>query len=62
MYKGGQYIPHHYFGKLKISIEGTGENIKIGKTKIGRKKYPVVKWTGKTKSVEYWECDTCYTR
>ncbi|MBS3057313.1 MAG: hypothetical protein J4415_01655 [Candidatus Diapherotrites archaeon] len=60
LYKNGKYSAGHYFGKLKPPIKGTGEYKKIAMTKIGTKKYPVVKWTGKEKELEYWECDKCF--
>ncbi len=56
-YKNG-----HYFGKLDVPIKGTGRYKRVGMTKLGRKTYPVVKWTGKEKQVEYWECNKCYRK
>lgn len=53
-YRGGQY-----FGKHKIPI-GKGEYKKVGTTKLFKRKVSVVKWTGKEKEVEYWECNACY--
>jgi hypothetical protein len=44
---------------MEIPI-GKGENVKIGEQKIGKLKYTIVKWTGKHKKVEYWECNKCY--
>lgn len=53
-YRGG-----HYFNKLKIPI-GKGKYKKVGIFKFGGRSYPVVKWTGNERKVEYWECDHCY--
>ncbi len=53
------YDNGHYFGKMKVPI-GKGEHKKVGKFKMGRKIYDVVKWTGKEKEVEYWECNSCF--
>ncbi len=53
-YKGG-----HYFNKMKVPI-GKGEYKQISTTKLGRRKIKVVKWTGKEKEIEYWECNKCY--
>jgi hypothetical protein len=51
----GRYDNGHYFGKMKIPIEGTGKYVEIGKSKIFGTKAGVVSWTGKEKEVEYWE-------
>jgi hypothetical protein len=60
LYQDGHYKNGHYFGTLKVSI-GKGEYKKVGnKTKVGKEKVDVVKWTGKEKEVEYWECDECF--
>ena len=59
IYPNGYYNNGHYFGKLKYPI-GKGEHKQVGKIKLGRKNYPVVKWTGKQKEVEYWECSKCF--
>jgi len=56
---GRKYDNGHYFGKIKIPV-GPGEHKKIRTTKIGRHKFDVVKWTGKEKEVEYWECNKCF--
>lgn len=58
--RGGRYNTGHFFSKLKIPIEGTGKHVKIGEQKIGKTRYDVVKWTGKSRKVEYWECNSCY--
>ena len=55
----GHYDNGHYFGKMKIPVKGTGEYKKVGTSKI-LKKIDIVKWTGKEKKFEYWECDKCY--
>ena len=57
--KDKNYSVGHYFWKIKIPV-GKGEYIKIGTFSILKKKYDVVKWTGKEKEFEYWECDKCY--
>tara|TARA_Y100000034_G_C6894699_1_gene412284 strand:+ start:867 stop:1256 length:390 start_codon:yes stop_codon:yes gene_type:complete len=59
VYKDGHYNNGHYFNKLKIPI-GKGQNKKVGTTKVLGKTIDVVKWTGKEKEVEYWECNKCY--
>ena len=45
---------------MKLPVKGTGKYKKVGKTRIGKMKVDVVKWTGKEKEVEYWECNKCY--
>lgn len=60
IYKGGKYSSGHYFSTLKIPIDGTGEYKKIGSFTMAKKKYNTVKWIGKEKKVEYWECNECY--
>lgn len=59
IFKGGQYFPHHYFGKPSFAIKGTGQYVKSGTFTFLGKKHDVVKWTGKSKKVEYWECERC---
>ncbi len=58
----GKYDNGNYFGKIKSPIEGTGEYKKVGTSKIFgfKKPVPIVKWTGRTKEYEYWECNLCY--
>jgi len=58
--KNRRYDVGHYFGKLKLPIEGTGEWKKTGKMKLGKSSHDVVKWTGKEKEIEYWECNECF--
>ena len=53
-YKGG-----YYFGKIKFSV-GKGKYKKVGKSKVLGKMSNIVKWTGKQKEVEYWECKKCF--
>src|SRR3989338_6738851 len=53
------YAGCHYFGKFKLPLK-PGKYKKIGNMKIGRTKADVVKWTGKEKEVEYWECNKCF--
>lgn len=57
--KKGHYDNGHYFGKMKLPI-GKGKYKKIGTDKLFNKKVDIVKWTGKEKEVEYWECNKCY--
>ena len=59
-YKDGHYKNAQYFGKMKIPIKDTGEYKKVGTTKLFKKKIDVVKWTGKEKETEYWECNSCF--
>lgn len=56
------YDNGNYFGKIKIPIEGTGKNIKIGTDKIDKHKLGIFKWTGKYKKVEHWECNKCFKK
>ena len=60
VYPDKHHHPHYYYGKIKLPIKGTGEYKEIETTKIGRHKIKVVKWTGKEKEVEDWECNDCY--
>ena len=58
----GRYDNGHYFGTAKTQIKGTGEWKQIGTSKvlkIGGKPVPIVRWTGKIKKAEYWECNPC---
>ena len=57
--QGKKYDNGHYFGKFRIPI-GHGEHKKIGTCKSGKFKFDVVKWTGKEKEAEYWECNKCF--
>lgn len=56
--KRGHYTDAHYFGKMQIPVKGTGTYKKIGTSKLFNAN--IVKWTGKEKEVEYWECNGCY--
>jgi hypothetical protein len=38
---------------------GKGKYVEVGERKICGRKCEVVKWTGKEKKVEYWECEKC---
>ncbi len=52
----------HYFGKIDLPV-GKGKYVTIGEEKLfpdSDKKYKIVKWTGKHKKVEYWECPSCF--
>ena len=57
--QGRKYTDGHYFGKFKLPIK-PGEYKKIRVAKFGKTKFDVVKWTGKEKEIEYWECDKCF--
>ena len=59
LYADGFYRNGHYFRKMKVPI-GKGEYKKVGTSKLFGKNVNVVKWTGKEKEVEYWECEACY--
>jgi hypothetical protein len=59
LYKDGHYINGNYFNKIKIPI-GKGEYKKIRTSKLFGKKVDIVKWNGKEKEVEYWECNKCF--
>lgn len=39
---------------------GEGKYKKIGTRKFSGTKVTIVKWTGKKREVEYWECEKCY--
>ncbi len=56
---GNKYSNGNYFGKFESPI-GPGKYKKVGTTKIGRKKFDLVRWTGKQKKIEYWECNKCF--
>ncbi|MFH0970437.1 MAG: hypothetical protein V1776_03175 [Candidatus Diapherotrites archaeon] len=58
--KSGHYDKGHFFSKLKFPIEGTGEHVKVGTFRMGGKSHNVVRWTGKVRKVEYWECNKCF--
>jgi len=60
VYEDGYYRGGHFFGKIGLPIEGTGEYKKVGTSKILGDKIDVVEWTGKEKKMEYWECNACY--
>lgn len=60
--KNGYYNNGHYFDKLKVPIRSTGEYKRVGTSKLFDEKVNVVKWTGKEKEVEYWECNKCYEK
>jgi len=53
------YTGGHYFGVMELPV-GKGKYIELGERKICGRKLEVVKWTGKHKKVEYWECEKCY--
>lgn len=58
--KKGKYCNGYYFGVMGMPIKGTGEYKKVGTAKFLNKKIKVVKWTGKERDIEYWECNKCY--
>ena len=60
VYRDGHYTNSRYFSKLKIPLKGTGKYKKVGTSELLGKKVDVIKWTGKEKEVEYWECSNCY--
>jgi len=47
-----------HYGKISVPV-GRGENVKVGTTTLLGKKVNIVRWTGKEKKVEYWECEKC---
>lgn len=59
LFQSKQYRGGHYFGKVSLPV-GKGDYRKVGKFRLGGKAYPVVKWAGKEKRVEYWECNACF--
>lgn len=56
----GKYDNGNYFGIMNVPIKGTGHYKKTGTSRLFGRKVSVVKWTGKEKKVEYWECNECY--
>lgn len=60
LYNDGFYRNGHFFKTMKIPI-GKGEYKKVGTSKMGGKKVDIVKWTGKEKTIEYWECNDCFS-
>jgi len=59
--KDGTYDEGYFFGKMKFPI-GKGKNVKVGTMKILGRKIDTVKWNGKEREVEYWECDKCINK
>jgi len=55
-YEGG-----HYFGKININ-EGNGNYVKTKTQKFLGRKINIVRWTGKTRKAEYWECERCFNK
>jgi hypothetical protein len=56
------YIGGQFFGKIKIPT-GKAKWKKVGTSTILKpiqKRTDIVKWIGKEKTVEYWECNNCY--
>jgi len=60
VYPDGHYKGGHFFNRIKLPVKGTGKYKKTGTRRLFGKKVAIVKWTGKEKEIEYWECDTCY--
>lgn len=58
VYPDKKYSNGHFFGSYDSPIKGTGKHVKISHSKVLNA--DVVKWTGKTEKVEYWECNACY--
>lgn len=58
----GRYDNGNYFGTVKIPIAKTGEYEKVRISHVLVVPIAVVRWTGKTKDSEYWECDPCYSQ
>lgn len=58
VYDNGEYGGGYYFGEIEIPVEGTGEYKKVGYNR--ELDAEIMKWTGKNKKVEYWECENCY--
>lgn len=56
----GRYDNGHFFGVIKVPIKRTGKYRRVGSSKVLGRAVPVVKWTGKERDLEYWECDLCY--
>jgi len=56
----GKYDNGHYFGKLKLPIEGTGKWENKGTARMGKMTVGITHWTGKEKQIEYWECNACF--
>jgi hypothetical protein len=57
--ENGAYNKGHYFGKMKFPV-GKGKYKKVGRTRMLGKMSDVVKWIGKEKEIEYWECGKCF--
>ena len=52
----------YYFGKMMLPV-GKGKWIKVGETDVLKpiqEKTDIMKWTGKKKGFEYWECKRCF--
>ena len=58
----GKYTGGHFFGKISIPIDGTGKYKTAGSMMLAGEKVKVVKWTGKEKKIEYWECGKCFRK
>ncbi len=56
--KDRTYSGGHYFGKMNFPL-GKGKYLRIGKTDLLGKEVDIVKWNGKEKKIEYWECNKC---
>jgi rRNA pseudouridine-1189 N-methylase Emg1 (Nep1/Mra1 family) len=52
----------YYFGRMKLPM-GKGRWKKVGETTLLKpiqEKTDILKWTGKKKEIEYWECGKCF--
>jgi hypothetical protein len=55
----GQYSGGYYFGELENTV-GDGDYKKVDEIDLIGRSTDVVKWTGETETVEYWECRECH--
>ncbi len=47
-----------YFTRYEVPI-GEGDFTETGTVNVDGNEFPLVKWEGETKEVEYWECEKC---
>jgi len=58
VYEDDTYERGHYFGEFTLPDEDSdGEYEKTGEWEG----HDVVEWTGEEDSLEYWECDDCFS-
>jgi hypothetical protein len=55
----GKIYGGYYYGKIELPF-GRGKYVKVGTSRLFGMRADVVEWTGKTRKVEYWECNRCY--